>query len=232
MQVLGRLSLSLGILLVAGLSGWLASVLDQTVFLLGLSVPAISVGSVALIRSETAERRPIDWRVLGGGTAFGTVVLALALGEVPYGQELIFVISMTVICVMLVLVTRDLDRPTRRRSCTPASSYSLSVPVRESATATSGGRSTCSDLDEAFYGILRQTGAVLAFAAMWMFSKQLTEYSVTKVLLWLSIAAILRCRTSACSTACITGHRRCSVSVRARSRWSMRQRRRRSRTSA
>ena len=191
-QVLGRLSLSLGILLVAGLSGWLASVLDrETVFLLGLSVPAISVGSVALIGSETAERRPIDWRVLGGGIAFGTVVLALALGEVPFGQELIFVVSMTVICVMLVLVTRDLDRPTRQ-----AILYASIIifAFRAGPGAGDGYFWWTLDVlgfDETFYGILRQTGAILAFAAMWMFSKQLTEYSVTKVLLWLSIAGAI-----------------------------------------
>src|SRR5215467_1545072 len=43
-QVISRLALSAGILAVAGLSGWLASILDRkTVFLFGLIVPAISV---------------------------------------------------------------------------------------------------------------------------------------------------------------------------------------------
>ena len=56
-----------------------------------------------LIRSESTERRPIDWRILGGGIAFGAVVLAVALGDVPFAQEAIFVLSMAVICTMLVL---------------------------------------------------------------------------------------------------------------------------------
>ncbi len=78
----------------AGLSGWLAGVVDrETVFLLGLIVPAISLTGVLLIRLETSERRPIDWRILGGGIAFGAAVLALAVGSVPFGQELIFVVS-------------------------------------------------------------------------------------------------------------------------------------------
>ena len=43
-QVLGRLALWSGILSVAGLSGWLAQIFSyETVFLLGLVVPAISV---------------------------------------------------------------------------------------------------------------------------------------------------------------------------------------------
>ena len=43
-QVLGRLALSIGILAVAGLSGWLAQFLARdTVFLLGLIIPALSI---------------------------------------------------------------------------------------------------------------------------------------------------------------------------------------------
>ena len=45
-QVLGRLALSTGILAVAGLSGWLARFLGrETVFLLSLIVPAISLAA-------------------------------------------------------------------------------------------------------------------------------------------------------------------------------------------
>ena len=114
-QVIGRLSLSFGILAVAGLSGWLAGMLArETVFLLGLFVPAVSVVGVLLIGLETSERRPLDWRILGGGIAFGAAILALALGSVPFGQELIFALSMAVICTMLVFVTKGLDSKTRR----------------------------------------------------------------------------------------------------------------------
>jgi hypothetical protein len=45
--------------------------------------------------------------------------------------------------------------------------------------------------DEAFYGILRQTAAIISIGALWVFSKQLTEYSVTKVLLSLAIAGAI-----------------------------------------
>ena len=50
-QVLGRLALWSGIFSVAGLSGWLAQIFSyETVFLLGLIVPAISVTGATLVR--------------------------------------------------------------------------------------------------------------------------------------------------------------------------------------
>ena len=187
-QVIGRVALSFGILAVAGLSGWLASFLArETVFLLGLVVPAVSVCGVLLIGSETSERRPLDWRILGGGIAFGAAILALAFGSVPFGQELIFVLSMGVICTMLVFVTRELDAKTRQAILFT----SIIIFAFRAAPSVGDGYFwwTLDELkfDEAFYGTLRQTAAILAIVALWLFSKQLTEYSATKSLFWLAV---------------------------------------------
>ena len=191
-QLLGRLALSFGILSVAGLSGWLAQFFArETVFLMGLVVPAISLTGVLLIRVEASERRPIDWRVLGGGLGFGALVLAVALGGVPFAQEAIFSLSMVVICTMLIVVTREVDAKTRR-----AILYTTIIIFAFRATPAVGDGYFWWTLDVlkfdgAFYGTLRQTAAVLAIVTMWLFSKQLTEYSVTWTLFWLAIAGAL-----------------------------------------
>ena len=191
-QVLGRLALSFGILAVAGTAGWLAGVVDrETVFLSALLVPAISVAGVLLIGSEQAVPRSPDWRILGGGMAFGATVLAIALGGIPFGQEVIFVLSMTVIIAMLVFVTRELDERSRR-----AIFYTTLIIFAFRATPGVGDgyfwwTLDVLEFDEAFYGTLRQTGAILAFAALWIFSKQLTEYSVTTVLFWIAVAGAI-----------------------------------------
>ena len=189
-QVLGRLAVSGGVLAVAGLSGWLADLMSrQAVFLIGLIIPAISVAGVFLRGTETMERRPIDWRILGGGIAFGAVVLALGFGGVPYGQEIIFVISMAVVCYMLVLVTAELDHNTRMGIF-----FATIIVFAFRATPSVGDGFFWWTLDElkfdaAFYGTLRQTGAILSIAVMWFFSRQLTECSVNRTLLWIAVAS-------------------------------------------
>ena len=188
-QVLGRLSLSVGILAVAGLSGWLAQLLGRdTVFLLGLVIPVLTVVGVFLIGEEIAERRPIDWRILGGGLAFGAAVLALALGGVPFGQEIIFVLSMAVICTMLVFVTRGLDSKSRQTIL-----FATIIIFAFRATPLVGDGYFWWSLDvlkfdEAFYGTLRQVGAIIGLVGLWLFSKQITQYSVATTLFWLVLA--------------------------------------------
>ncbi len=191
-QILGRLSLSAGILAVAGLSGYIAGVFDrETVFLIGLIVPAISISGVLMIRVETAERRALDWRILGGGLAFGAVVSILGFTGVPYAQELIFILSLSVICTMLVFVTRELD-PAKRRAILYASI--IIFAFRATPSVGDGYFWWTLDVlkfDAEFYGHLRQTGAFLALAAMWLFARQLTNYSVPKVLFWIVVVGTI-----------------------------------------
>ena len=92
-QVLGRLALSFGILVGGrrrpdGSRGFFAR---ETVFLLGLIIPAISVMRRAADPPEAGERRPIDWRILGGGIAFGAFVLAARPRRPAIRQEIVFV---------------------------------------------------------------------------------------------------------------------------------------------
>ncbi len=191
-QVLGRIAISAGILAVAGLSGWLAHIFSrETVFFMGLVIPAISITGVFLRTDVPVERRATDWRILGGGIAYGALVIVLGVGGVPHAQEVIFLLSMTVVCVMLWLVTRELDAASQR-----AILFTTIIIFAFRATPTVGDAYFWWTLDvlkfdASFYGVLRQTGAIVAIAAMWMFSKQITEYSVTAVLFWIAVASTL-----------------------------------------
>jgi hypothetical protein len=187
-QVLGRLALWSGILSVAGLSGWLAQIYSyETVFLLGLAVPAVSLTGALLVRLDGTAPKPIDWRILGGGLAFGAVVLAIGLGGLPFGQELIFVISLAVIALMLFRIAEELDEVHRKRILYAALVIFL---YRASPGVGEGYRWFTIDVlgfDEAFYGTLAQIGAGLSLAGAWLFSDVITRQPIAKVLLWLTI---------------------------------------------
>ncbi len=67
------------------------------------------------MRLETAAPRAIDWRLLVGGVVFGIVVTVIGVTGMPFSQEIIFIVSMTVIILMLRRVTAGVDDETRKR---------------------------------------------------------------------------------------------------------------------
>ena len=187
-QVLGRLALSLGIFSVAWLSGYLAQVLSyQTVFLIGLAVPMISVTGAILVRLETATPRPVDWRLLAGGLAFGIVVTLLGVAGVPFSQEIIFIISMTVIILMLRRVTASVDDETRLRIAYAA----VVIFAFRAVPGVGAGYQWFSidrlGFDEAFFGVLQQIGAGIGLVSAWLLSDTITRQPVARVMLWLTI---------------------------------------------
>jgi BT1 family len=187
-QVLGRLALWSGILSVAGPSGWLAQIYSyETVFLLGLIVPVVSLTGAMLVRLDATETKPIDWLILGGGLLFGAAVLAIGLGGVPLGQEIVFLISLSVIALMLYRVAEDVDELHRRRIFYAALVIFL---FRATPGVGEGYRWFTIDVlgfDEAFYGTLAQIGAALSLAGAWLFSDVITRAPIAKVLLWVTI---------------------------------------------
>ncbi|HEX6002097.1 MAG TPA: hypothetical protein VFZ16_22295 [Hyphomicrobiaceae bacterium] len=187
-QVLGRLALSFGLFAVSGIAGVLAQFFSyDTVFLIGLIVPIISVTGAVLVRLETTERRPIDWRILGGGLAFGAVVVALAFSGIPYSQEIIFAVSMAVVIAMLVRVTQDIDHTTRLRIAFAAIIIFAFRATPEIGTGWSWFAIDVLGFDETFFGILGQIGTGVAMVALWMLSDFITRKPVAQVLLWLTV---------------------------------------------
>ena len=124
-------------------------------------------------------------------TRFLLAVPVLVLADIPYNQEIVFVVSMAVVCAMLVRVVHDLDEATKRTIL-----YAAIIIFIYRATPLTGQGYTWFAIDvlgfdEAFQGTLGQIGAGLALLGMWLFSDAITRRPVPTVLLWLTIVTTL-----------------------------------------
>jgi hypothetical protein len=162
-----------------------------TVFLIGLIVPVISVSGALLVRLETPERRAIDWKILGGGIAFGAFVLAMGLGRVPLGPEIVFAVSLSVVIWMLRRVASTTDGETRTRIAIAAIIIFLFRAAPNAGQGYSWFTIDVLGFDEVFLGTLAQIGAGLSLVAAWLLSDAITRQPVTRVLLWLVIAGFI-----------------------------------------
>lgn len=188
-QVLGRLAMAFGAFLTAGLAGWAAASMSYAnVFLLGLLIPAISISGALLVKLETPEARAIDWKILGGGIAFGAFVVTMGLSGLAWSQEIVFLVSISVVVWMLGHVVEEIDADTRRKIL-----YAAILIFLYRATPNVGPGYTWFSIDklgfdEVFLGHLSQIGAGLALVTAWLFSDAITRQPVARVLLWLTIA--------------------------------------------
>jgi hypothetical protein len=72
-----------------------------------LIIQGYSQEEVNALTLHHAQRPDINWFILGGGVIFALVSVALGLSEIPYAQEWVFAISMTIV-VFLISPQQDL----------------------------------------------------------------------------------------------------------------------------
>jgi hypothetical protein len=190
-EVLARLTYSLGAFAVGWIAGLLAKHLSyQTVFLMGLLVPVLSLSGGLLVRlTPMSRRRAVDWRILGGGIALAAAAILLGLATFRYAQETIFLVSLTLICIMLKRVMGRLDPILRRRIAVVAA---MIFAFRAVPMLGEGYRWFAIDklgFDEAFFGILQLTGTGVGLIAMWLLTDQVVRRPAPTILLWLTFLA-------------------------------------------
>lgn len=191
-QVLGRIVMMTGMFAVAWLGGYLASIWPaENVFLLGLVIPLISITGSLLVKHDTVERRPTDWRILGGGLAFGAVVTTLGLLDIPHNQEITFVISLAVIGFMLTRVTEEIRHETRLKIFYAAL---IIFFFRALPSVGDGYRWFLIDrygFDERFFGTLNVIGTAITLVVAWFLSDAITRMRMTSVLIWLTVTGTI-----------------------------------------
>ena len=186
-EVLARLVYSAGAFAVALLAGVLAKTFAySTVSLMGLAVPALSLGGALLIKADGGRRRPIDFRIFGGGLVFAAAATLLGLSAFRYAQEVVFALSLAVICLMLRRVLAVLTPEIRRRIALVAAAI---FAFRAVPMIGDGYRWFAMDrlgFDETFFGVLQLTSTGVGLAAMWLLANSLVRRRASTVLLWLT----------------------------------------------
>lgn len=191
-QLLGRLALSIAIFLVAGIGGWLAQIYSfQTIFLITLVIPLISISGSLLVKLEKTALKPVNWQVLGGGLLFVASIIFMAMANVPYNQEIVFAASMAVVIYLLRAVAKDLPKEALKGMAAAALVIFVFRATPVVGPASQWWQIDVLGFDPAFFGTLAQIGAGLAIAGMWFGAKIITEKPIGLVLAGLTIILFL-----------------------------------------
>jgi hypothetical protein len=124
---------------------------------------------------------------LFGGILFALFVVAIGYAQVPYSQEIVFVVSLGVVLYLISTLIGDLDQETIRH----IKMAMIVIFVYRAMPSVGPGLQWWEidtlGFDEAFFAKLSMIGGGIALAGMWFSAKFIADRSIGKVLIFLTI---------------------------------------------
>jgi hypothetical protein len=216
MQTLGRIAIIGGSAIVAGVGGWLATVMSYyAMYQLSLVIPVISViGAVIgawnvrrlriqyrradlseeaiceLLHTEECAIKP-DWYILGGGVVFVIVSIILGMSQIVAKKEVIFIASLAIVIYLMRQLLKDLE-PSRRRDII---GIAIIIFVFRAMPGLGAGsmwwQIDALKFDEAFFGTLRQISSILAIGGMFALRGWMSRRPIPYLVIFLSVYSTL-----------------------------------------
>ena len=191
-QVLGRLSLSIAGFMVAGLGGWLAQILSyETIFKISLFIPIISILGVTFVKLNDIKPTKIDCKILCGGLVFAAFVVFMGYNDIPYAQEIVFIVSLAVLSYMIKDIISDLDKETQRKIVIATIVIFTYRAMPGVGPGVTWWEIDVLHFDKAFFGTLSQIGSGLAILGMWFLSDWITKKPISWTLIMLTVVGTI-----------------------------------------
>ena len=212
MQTLGRIAIVGGGAMVAGIGGWLATVLTYTtMYTISFLIPMLSVSGVLLgawinrrrrkrhqrlrlAQNSTQQKSPsqvqnlnVNWHILAGSAAFVVFSLILGISPIPLKKEIIFIGSLGIIAFLMGQILQELTAAKRREIIGLAVIIFVFRAMPTSGAGAGWWQIDVLGFDEAFFGTLRQISALLAIAGMFALRGWMIRRPIPYLVVFLSV---------------------------------------------
>ncbi|MBA4142686.1 MAG: hypothetical protein H0X43_06705 [Nitrosospira sp.] len=185
------------------------------VYELGLIIPLVSVCGVAfaawLRRRDIArfgaqgysrkeseamlgadiEPPPVNWWILGGGLAFTAASLSVGLSGIPGGEEIIFIISMSIVLFLMWRLTGELEPDARNVLVGTAVLIFVFRAIPGPGAGSTWWMIDSLGFDQQFLATLSLIGATLTLFGMFIFRRFMAERSIAYIVGFLTVAGTL-----------------------------------------
>lgn len=187
-QILGRLSSGLAVFFMGWLGGKLASIYSyETMFTLSLFIPIISIFGVSFVRLNSIETTPLNKQIFFGGLLFALFIILVGYNDIPYSQEIVFIISLVVVLYFLNTIIDDLDSDTIHHIKMAMIIIFVYRATPSVGPAVQWWQIDVLGFDKSFFADLSLIAGGLALIGMWISAKYIVNHSIGKVLIWLTV---------------------------------------------
>ncbi|CAB5502702.1 Folate carrier, cyanobacterial type [Bathymodiolus thermophilus thioautotrophic gill symbiont] len=193
-QVLARLSLGFAIFITGWIGGELASVFKdnrEVVFMMAMFVPLLSILGVTLVNLNPVPVSKINRQVLFGGLIFAIFVVTMGYAQVPYSQEIVFVVSLGIVLYLLNDLIADLSEDAIRHIKMAMIIIFVYRAMPSVGASLQWWQIDVLGFDESFFAKLSAISGGIALAGMWFSAKFIVKRNIAEVLIFLTIIGTL-----------------------------------------
>ena len=172
--------ISLAIPLISVLGVVLASVLQARAHKKLLAQGISAKDAHSLLTGDIEPTKP-NWVILGGSLVFVVFTMAMGLSQMPYGQEIIFVGSLTIVTFLIARLTRDLEPSMRSTLVGTAIVIFVFRAIPSPGPGVTWWMIDELKFDQHFFSILSLIASTLSLLGMFIFRRFMAERSIAYV---------------------------------------------------
>jgi hypothetical protein len=136
-----------------------------------------------------SESPPINWWILGGGLVFTVMSLSIGLSRVPNGEEIIFILSMTIVVFLMWRLVGELEPEARHVLVGTAVLVFVFRALPGPGAGSTWWMIDELGFDQQFLAKLSLVGATLTLVGMFIFRRFMAERSIAYIIGFLTIAS-------------------------------------------
>jgi hypothetical protein len=148
-------------------------------------------GEARRMLNPHGERPPINWWILAGGLAFAAISIGVGLGDVEFGQELVFALSMAVLIFLIWRITGELEPEARHVLIGTTIVVFVFRAVPGPGAGATWWEIDALGFDQQFLAELSLIASVLTLAGLFVFRRFMAERSIAYVVGSLTVATTL-----------------------------------------
>jgi hypothetical protein len=157
----------------------------------GLVAKGFAPSEARRMLNPHGERVPINWWILGGGLVFAIISVGVGLGDVAFGQELVFGLSMAVLIFLIWRITSELDPAARHVLVGTTIVLFVFRAVPSPGAGVTWWEIDILGFDQEFLARLSLIGSVLTLAGLFIFRRFMAERSIAYIVGALTVATTL-----------------------------------------
>jgi hypothetical protein len=172
--------ISMAIPLISVLGVVLASVLQARAHRKLLARGISAKDAHTLLTGDFEPTKP-NWVILGGSFVFVAFTITMGLSQMPYGQEIIFVGSLTIVTFLIARLTRDLEPAMRSTLVGTAIVIFVFRAIPSPGPGVTWWMIDELKFDQHFFSLLSLIASILTLLGMFIFRRFMAERSISYV---------------------------------------------------